>query len=86
MSEFLIVTPADLLVAFAVQVVLIALAMAGTWWAVRPPAETQPPVECAETVELPRGHTRPRRTGTIHAGQYDRAGVDAPTQPLRVDR
>lgn len=88
MPEIIFVTPRDLLVVLLVQVALIALAVTGTALAMRAPAPKptadRQPVECAETVPLPRGQSHGPRTGTIHASapQYQRAVGDDATQVI----
>lgn len=79
--ELYIVSPADLLVAFLAWVAVTLLAVGFAVWVMRagrpegePPAA---PVECAETVELPRRSLHRPHTGTIHAPRDRHAGDDA---------
>lgn len=84
MPEYLPITAGDLLFVVAVQVLLIALAVGGTVWVMRAPAQREPaavpqPVECAETVDLPRPRTGGPRTGTLHGPRYQPGLADEAT-------
>lgn len=88
--ELYLITPMDVLRTFAVFLVIVAAAVGGTVWVMRPERaaardlDAIDSVEAAETVPLPRPGDRPRTGGALHVPQYQRAAVDDNTVVIRV--
>lgn len=82
--ETVAITPAQLLAAFVVWLLVVGIAVGGTVWAMRSPVEVDDP---EETVEIrPHGRYRGRRhrTGVTHATSDPDANVTVDLDRIRA--